>query len=278
MFLVERGETDFLNNLLTSGAEGEVKEGLGFASGVAVGVIESGTGDRVGMAANRGDRGFDAIDSDSLDAGGIQVGHADIADAIRVLANFGSDFLIAGHLLGAASVILAAHGHLLEVGEGTRGGVTGVDGDRAGFTADCAPIGDFTGEDAFDLRLGQSLDGIRAVHNDRDSVVSHDGGLERAAIGGGGGEFGIERAAAGHADIGGAVDDGGDAGGGTFSGDAEADARVRGLVGFGELRDEFCAESVGAFDDEFGVRMDRADRKDCRDGEGEEFFHFKGIR
>ena len=46
------------------------------------------------------------------------------------------------------------------------------------------------------------------------------------------------------------------------------------LVRFGQLGDELGAEGVGAFDDEFAVRVDGANGENRGDGESEEVFHF----
>ena len=56
-------------------------------------------------------------------------------------------------------------------------------------------------------------------------------------------------APAGHADLRGAIDDGSDAGGGTFGGNVEGGAGILRLKLLRELRHEFCAEGIGAFDD-----------------------------
>ena len=67
---------------------------------------------------------------------------------------------------------------------------------------------------------------------------------------GGGADFRGFGAPARHADLRGAVDDGRDAGGGTFRGDVEGGAGMLRLKLLRQLRHEFRAEGIGAFDDE----------------------------
>ena len=81
-------------------------------------------------------------------------------------------------------------------------------------------------------------------------------------------------APAGHADLRGAVDDRGDAGGGTFRRDVEGGAGILGLELLGELRHEFRAERVGAFDDELlGARFRGDESEPESEGDDESDFH-----
>jgi hypothetical protein len=82
------------------------------------------------------------------------------------------------------------------------------------------------------------------------------------------GNLGGLGAARGHADLGRAVDDGGDAGGRALGGDLEGHAGVAGLVVFGEHGHELGPKGVGALDDELlgGGRGNGAQGGEKEDG------------
>ena len=102
----------------------------------------------------------------------------------------------------------------------------------------------------------------------RDAVIGDDGRLHVHAFGGGGGHLRRLGAPARHADLRGAVDDRGDAGGGTFRRDVEGGAGILRFKLLRELRHEFRAERVGAFDDELlGARFRGDESEPERQGE-----------
>ena len=83
-----------------------------------------------------------------------------------------------------------------------------------------------------------------------DAVIGDDRWLHVLALGRSGADFGSLGATARHADLRRAIDDRGDPGGRTFGGDVEGGAGMLRFELFGELRNQFRAERVGAFDDE----------------------------
>ena len=98
--------------------------------------------------------------------------------------------------------------------------------------------------------LVRPLIGLLAVHDDGDAIVGDDSWLHVHAFSGSGADFGWLRAPAGHADLGGSVDDSGDAGGRTFGSDVEGRAGMLRFELLGQLRNQFRAESIGAFDNQ----------------------------
>ena len=101
-----------------------------------------------------------------------------------------------------------------------------------------------------------------------DAVVGDDRRFHVHAFPRGRADFRRLGAPAGHADMRGAVDDRGDAGGGTFGRDVEGGSRILGFKLLGELRHEFRAEGVGAFDDELlGARFRGDESEPEREGD-----------
>src|ERR1043165_8883778 len=75
-------EADLADDCLTLVAESELDKLGGFADRVAVRVIERRAGVRVALVQDRLLAGQGALDRDRLDAGILQVGEADVADAV----------------------------------------------------------------------------------------------------------------------------------------------------------------------------------------------------
>ena len=125
----------------------------------------------------------------------------------------------------------------------------------------------------FDLFLREPFHRIRRVHDNGDAVVRDDGRFHVHALGRSRAHLGRLRAPARHADLRGAVDDGGNAGGGTFGGDVEGGPGMLRFKLLRELRHEFRPERIGAFDDElFGARF-RSDENERESGEKISQFH-----
>ncbi len=99
------------------------------------------------------------------------------------------------------------------------------------------------------LFLRQAFERICRVHDDAEAIVGDDGRFHVHAFAGGRRDFRWFRAPAGHADLSGAIGDRRDAGCGTFGRDVEGGAGVLRFELFRQLRDELCAQSIGAFDD-----------------------------
>jgi hypothetical protein len=195
-------------------------------------------------------RRFGTLDRDDFDARCIHVGQADIAYAVCVLAHFRRDLLVPSHLLRAACIISLLHREFFPIGVGARGSVAGVDRDFAARTADGAPVGDAAGENILDLLLAQVVQRIFCVDDYTKTIVGDDRRLHVHAFRRSGADFGRLRAAARHADLGGAIGNGGDAGSGTFRGNVKGGAGVLCFELLRQLRHELGAEGIGAFDDE----------------------------
>ena len=71
------------------------RNSLARTAGLAVRVIKCRTGVRIGLSVHGFLEGRRAVDRQHLDAAGLGVSQADITDAIRVLADFRGDLLVA---------------------------------------------------------------------------------------------------------------------------------------------------------------------------------------
>src|SRR5438105_1912764 len=103
--LLDRDKSDLLDNFLSGRADCVIEELFREATRFAVRVIKSRPPITVRMVLNRLRRWDDAIDSHDFNSAGLRVSHADVANAVFVLANFGRNLFVARHLLRAARII-----------------------------------------------------------------------------------------------------------------------------------------------------------------------------
>ena len=104
--------------------------------------------------------------------------------------------------------------------------------------------------------LVSPLIGLACVHDHADAVVGDDRRFHVDPFAGSRADFRRFGAPAGHADLRGAVDDRGDAGGGAFRRDVKGGVGMLGFEGFRELRHELRSKCIGSFDDQpIGTRL-----------------------
>src|SRR6476469_5675347 len=113
--LLDGNETDLLDYFLTVGADDEVDKLLHHAAWLAIGIEKGRPSVWIAFPQDAflGRRG--SINWNYLDAGGLGISQADVAHAIRVLADFLCDLLVAGELLRIRGVVALFHCQLLKL-------------------------------------------------------------------------------------------------------------------------------------------------------------------
>ncbi len=224
-------------------AEDVVNEKTGGRADFALGDEEKGTDEAIGVVADVLAGGLDAADAKGLDAF-VHEAQGDIADAHREVGDDGADGAIGVLHDGFGDDRRLVHDEFHE-GPARAGALLASDEpDASGLAADFLPVFDASAEDLADLLDGEGGHGVRGVHNDGDAVPGQDDRSEVVLLRG--------QLAGGHADGGGALADGLDAGGGPPSLDHNTEVGMLLHVVFGDHLDEGL-NGGRAGNDDFGL-------------------------
>src|SRR5207302_526099 len=113
--LLHRNETDLLDYFLPIGGDGEIDKILHYSGWVAIGIEKGRPSVRIAFCQDGFFRRGGSVDWHYLDPAGFGISQTDVAHAIRILADFLRNLLVACELLRIWRVVALLHRQFLEL-------------------------------------------------------------------------------------------------------------------------------------------------------------------